>query len=321
MIYHNYAIINEITNFDIHMAKFLITGGSGLIGSKLTQSLFKQGHEVAILTRRETSDSAHPREFQWNPTESFIDEQSIQWADYIIHLAGESVAASRWTSHQKEKILNSRIKTTRLIHEYLEKTEHSVRALVGASAIGYYGSKPSDHTFTEEDPPGDDFLAHVTEQWEAEVNKISGLGIRVATIRIGIVLDAEDGALPKMAGPVKFGLGSPIGSGKQIMPWIHIADLVRIFEFVIENKQLAGPYNAVAPQKINNRSFMKQLAHTLNKPFILPPVPAFMLKALLGEMSVIVLTGNDISSGKIVNSGFEFKFTELQDALTDLYSQ
>lgn len=294
----------------------LITGGSGLIGSRLTELLLEAGHTVAHLGRSEKSNSAVPT-FQWNIKDQRLDEKAFLNADTIIHLAGASVAAKRWTKKRKREILESRTKSTRLLFDALEKTEHTIKSFISASGIAYYGVDSRD-VFTETSPAGNDFLANVTRQWEEESDRFTSLGIRVVKLRTGLVLSEKGGALKELARPVKYFIGAPLGSGDQTISWIHMDDLCGIFIKAITDESMHGTYNAVAPNPVANRGMTKTIGTVLNRPVFLPAVPAVMLRLVLGEMAGIVLNGANVSPEKIQQAGYKFKFTSLEKALHDL---
>lgn len=294
----------------------LITGASGLIGSRLTELLLQASHQVSHLGRSKRIGKV--KSFVWDIGSSQIDPSAFEGIDTIIHLAGAGIADKRWTPARKKEILESRTKSSRLLFEELAKGNHSVKSVVSASAIGYYGFYHQDEVLTETTPAGNDFLADITKQWEAEVDKIETIGLRIVKVRVGIVLSEKGGALKEMAKPVKFFVGSPLGSGQQYISWIHLDDLCRIFVMAVENEKLRGPYNATGPYAVTNRQLTKAIAATLHKPLFLPAVPAFALKLFLGEMADLVLTGSNVSSKKIQQEGFQFEFTKLEDALADL---
>jgi uncharacterized protein (TIGR01777 family) len=301
------------------MKRILITGGSGLVGTKLSKLLLAQGHEVAHLTR-EKSYHHNPaiKVFRWNIFKQTIDPEAIQFADVIIHLAGESVAKGHWSAKRKKEIIASRVLSTKLLVNTLTSFKHHVESFISASAIGIYGINTGYETMHEQNPVGDGFLAEVAQQWEEEVNKIALLGIRTCIFRIGIVLAKEGGALPQLIKPIKYWIGSPLGTGDQMMSWIHIDDLCSIFNFAIDNTEMHGVYNATAPRPVANTEMMQTIARKLRKPLFLPKVPAFILQWLMGEMSEIVLGGNKVSARKISNAGFKFKFPDLSLALKNL---
>ncbi len=293
----------------------LITGASGLVGSRLTELLINKGCQVSHLGR--SKKSGRVPSFVWDVEKGMFDEEALKNVQVIVHLAGAGVAEKRWTKKRKREILESRTKSSALLFNNLKKSNHSVKAVVSASAIGYYGSTLSSRVFKEEDGPGSDFLAGVVEAWEQSVAQISSLAIRVARIRIGIVLAKDSGALTEMARPVKYFVGAPLGTGNQIVSWIHIDDLCNIFIKAIEDDSLSGTYNAVAPHPATNREITKQIAKVLHRPLIMPPVPTFALRILLGEMVDAVVKGSNVSAERILKSGFRFKYLELRAALED----
>ncbi len=299
--------------------KILITGGTGLLGTRLAEMLIDSGYEVALLSR--TPDKyARYKTFKWDIAAGQIDENAIRYADYIINLAGTSVAGEKWTASRKKDILNSRVQSTDLLHAYLEKTKHHVKGFLSASAIGIYGSS-GDQLLLEESSYGSDFLADVCKQWENAAWQMHTLDIRTVIFRIGIVLSNKGGALPQMAKPIKMMAGSPLGSGKQIMSWIHIDDLCRLFIKAIEDHKLEGVYNAVAPNPATNEELTRTLAKIMHKPLVLPNVPAIGLKLVLGEMSEVVLASARVSANKVLQTGFTFEYNFLQEALESLYNK
>jgi uncharacterized protein (TIGR01777 family) len=293
----------------------LITGGTGLIGARLTELLLQNGYSVAHLGR--TGKSSSVPSFRWDIENRFLDEKAFHNVDTVIHLAGAGVAEKRWTRNRKREILESRTKSTRLLFDTLAKIQHSVNTLISISAIGYYGFDKGD-VFIEESPAGNDFLANVTRQWEEEADRITGLKIRVVKLRTGVVLSAKGGALKELAAPVKYFVGVPLGTGNQIISWIHIDDLCGIFIKALTDKSIQGVYNAVAPNPVTNREMTKAIGAILNKPVFLPAVPAPVLKLMLGEMAEIVLNGSRVSPKKIQRDGYIFKFTSLKLTLHDL---
>ena len=295
--------------------KILITGASGLVGSRLTEMLLQKGHQVSHLGR--TKKSGPVKSYVWNVDKGEFDAEALVGVDAIIHLAGAGVADKRWNEQRKKEILESRTKSSALLYETLKKENHAVKAVVSASAIGYYGFCLDERIFTEESKPGSDYLAQVTRQWEEAVDKISSLGIRVAKVRIGIVLSAKGGALTEMAKPVRFGVGASLGTGKQYLSWIHIDDLCAMFMKAVEDDQMHGAYNAVCDW-VTNESITKSIAKVLNRPLLLPPIPGFMMKLIVGEMAVIVVNGSKVSSEKIRKTGFTFQYPDLNEALSEL---
>ncbi len=297
--------------------KVLITGGTGLIGSRLTELLLEKGYEVAYLSRRK-SEETRVKAYRWDLEKGYIAEEAIRGADCIIHLAGAGVADERWTARRKKEILESRIQSSRLLYEGLQRVPNQVKTFLSASAIGIYGADRGEELLTENSSTGNDFLAEVTKAWEGAVQPVAGLGIRTVLLRIGIVLSGKGGALAKMAQPVRLGAGSPLGSGKQWVSWIHVDDLCRLFMYALENLDLRGPYNAVAPEPATNEALTKQIAEVLGKPLFLPNVPAFALKLAVGEMAAAVLGSAKVSSQKVTQAGFTYQFPALTPALQDL---
>jgi uncharacterized protein (TIGR01777 family) len=298
------------------MEKVLITGASGLLGKTIADKLHNQGFQVLTLSRMKKEDK---NAFTWNVEKGEIDEEAVKNADYVIHLAGEGIADKKWTETRKKQIIESRTKSTYLLLRAIKNTKANIQAFISASAVGYYGAVNSEKIFTENDLPANDFLGQSCKAWEDSVDEISKLGIRTVKFRIGVVLSNKGGALPKMAAPFKFYMGAILGNGKQYIPWVHINDVAKAFVFAIKNEKLNGTYNLVAPNGgISNKEFSKILAKVLSKPMFLPPVPSFALKFVLGEMADVVLKGSRVSSKKLVDSGFNFEYNDLEMALQSL---
>jgi len=287
----------------------LITGGTGLVGRAISDLLISKGYHVAILSRQKKVEGI--KSFYWDYEKEILDADAIEFADVIIHLAGENISTKRWTSKQKKRIIDSRVKTTELLYSTIQKSAKNPLKIISASAIGYYGSQTSDHIFSEEDGPGIDFLAKTVEEWEASVDKFIDLGIETTKLRIGVVMSLKGGALTEMLKPVKMGFASPIGSGNQYIPWIALEDLARMFLFLIEIKDTAQVYNAVNPQHISNKQLIRYLSKKYHRPFILVGIPSFIFKLLFGEMAVILLEGSRVSSKKIEEEGFKFLKNEI----------
>lgn len=288
----------------------LISGGTGLVGSELVKALEAKGYQVAVLSR--SRKAQHVKSFFWDYEQGILEEEAIEFADVIIHLAGENISNKRWSEKQKARIIDSRVKTTELLLSKTKEAKNKPNMIISASAIGYYGSQTSDKIYTESDEPGQDFLAKTVIAWEKSVDEFESIGVKVAKLRLGVVLTQRGGALQKMLAPIKMGFGSAIGSGKQYMPWISLEDLVRMFVFVLETPTAQGVYNAVAPQHINNREMMKTLARQLKEPFFMPPIPMFVFKLIFGEMSTILLDGSRVSSAKIQKQGYEFTISKIE---------
>ncbi len=293
----------------------LITGGTGFIGTPLSHELRNSGHKVVVTTRR-PSDSKE--KLIWNPP-ALIPSKVISGFDAVINLAGEPVAPGRWTKKRKELIMSSRINTTRSLVESIKKAAFKPKVLISASAIGYYGDH-GDEYVAEDTPPASDFLARVCKAWEAEAVKAQELGIRVVLIRIGGVLESDGGALPKMMTPFKLFLGGTIGSGKQWFSWIHRDDVAGIIKYALENESVSGPVNAVSPNAVTNKEFSSALGKTLHKPSWLA-VPAFVIKLTLGELGSMLLTGQRVMPEKILKSGYNFKYQDLESALKAIFEK
>jgi len=296
--------------------KILITGASGLIGSRLTELLLQKGYQVSHLGRSKKSGSVPS--FVWDVDKGVLDLQALEGVETIIHLAGAGVADKRWTESRKKEILESRTKSSLLLYNTLVNTNHTVKTVVSASAIGYYGFGFGEEVFTEVSQPGTDYLAQVVKQWEESVDKISSLNLRVVKLRIGIVLSDKGGALVEMAKPIRLGIGAALGTGKQYLSWIHLDDLCTMFIKAVEDETLQGAYNATSGDWVTNIELTKRIAKVLKRPLLLPNVPDFIMKIIVGEMAVIVVNGSKISADKIKKTGFKFNHTDLTETLRSL---
>ena len=299
----------------------LITGATGLIGKAITDLCLNRGWKVHYLT---TSKSKLKKEdrlkgFYWNPDTEEIDISALNEVSTIINLAGAPIA-ERWTSSYKKEIINSRVNSLELLHKSLQNNDLQVEQLISASAIGYYPD--SSTVYYEEDMSNnqEDFIISVVRQWEEAAMRFESLNVDVACVRIGIVLSENGGALEKLVKPIKAYVGSALGSGEQWQSWIHIKDLANIFLHVLD-KRLKGIFNGVAPNPVQQKTLVKHLAQAVNRPVILPPVPEFVLKLILGEMHVIVTSSQRVSSRKIENTGFHFEFHQIDHALSDLFEE
>ncbi len=293
--------------------KILITGASGLVGGKLIPVLESKGHDIYKLSR---SKAKNADEIQWDAYEGFTDEEfaKLESFDAVVHLAGDNVAGGSWTDEKKQSIKDSRVKGTRTLVDALKKVENPPKIFVSASAIGFYGNR-GDEILTEESPKGEGFFPEVCSEWEAEGDRAQEFGARVVLPRIGVVLSKDGGALEKMLTPFKFGVGGTIGSGDQYMSWIAIDDLIGIIVFALENKNLNGAVNATAPNPVTNEKFTDTLGTVLHRPTIIP-VPSFGIKLLFGEMGeTLLLEGCRVIPEKLKNAGFEFEFSDLENAL------
>lgn len=297
----------------------LITGASGLIGKPLTERLIKAGYAVHQLSRNASKVNHGAKMYQWDPSSMQIDSKCIENVSVIIHLAGEGIADRPWTNKRKQEIIKSRTESLKLLYNLLEThPENEVKTFISSSAVGHYGDR-KDEILSEDSEPGTDFLANTCLAWERAADKITNLGLRLVTFRTGVVLSTEGGALPKIAKPIKLGMGAPLGSGRQWMPWIHIHDVADMFLYAIENDEIEGVYNMASPFPVTNKTFTQAVAKQMNKSLWLPPVPALILRIIMGEMSRVVLNSNRTSSDKIVESGFKFKYPKLESALSELY--
>jgi len=293
----------------------LITGGTGLVGQRLSELLVKNHFQVSHLSRNPTKGIY--KSFHWNVEKGEIDKEAIKNSDIIIHLAGASVAGKRWTKKWKKEIYDSRISATRLLVEAVRNHNSRLQHFISASAIGYYGWDTGQNLVDENSEKGIGFLADVVADWEKEVSSLDEFGVRNSIARVGIVLSNKGAALVEMMKPIKLGIGAPLGSGKQFMSWIHIDDLCQLFIHMINSGE-AGVFNAVAPNPVTNKEFTMQLAKEVNKPLILPNVPSLALRLLVGEMQVMLTGGNKVSSKKIEQTGFDFQYPSLHSALKNL---
>jgi uncharacterized protein len=295
--------------------RLVVAGASGFIGSALSSRLLEKGHTLTLLTRaapREGS-TATKRWVHWTPNASGEWEAVVNAAEGVINLAGEPIAAKRWTAEQKRKIRASRIETTAGIVKAIAKAEPKPGFLINASAIGYYGPR-GDEVISEEVPPGTDFLAQVCRDWEREAKNAERRGLRVVCVRTGIVLGRGGGALAKMVPPFKFFMGGPLGSGNQWMSWIHLEDEVGLLLHLIEHAEASGPFNATAPNPVRMKEFCQNLGRVMGRPSW-APVPAFALRILLGEMAEMLLTGQRAVPAAAQRLGYDFRYPNLYDAL------
>jgi uncharacterized protein (TIGR01777 family) len=293
----------------------LITGGTGFIGKNLTTELLKRGYSVSILTRSSKPSTDGVAYYIWDVHSQSIEEVAVLNADYIIHLAGENIAETKWTVKRKAEIRDSRTQSAQLIYSVLKKHNKKVDAFVSASGIGFYGAINGEGICTENTLPANDFIGTVCQEWEKSADLMVGLGIRTVKIRTGLVLGRNEGILKKLTPIFKLGFGSALGSGKQYMPWIHVLDLCMMYVEAIENKKMIGPYNATINDSTTNFTFSKALASSFGHSLWLPNIPAFLIRLGIGEMAVIVLTGRRVSSDKIKKLGFRFQFRNLKQAL------
>ena len=298
--------------------KVLITGGSGLLGSSLTQKLLSENIEVVHLTREKNSKN-DVKNYLWNWGKNEIDERCFNGITHIIHLAGAGIAEKAWTQKRKNTIVKSRVLTARLLHSKIESLNIDLKAFISASAVGFYGAQVSEKEFNESDVSYEDFMGNCCKQWENAADLFIPIS-RVVKLRLGVILDKDFGALPRIARMIKNRIGSPLGTGGQYMPWIHIDDAVEIFYKAIRNNEYSGVYNAVSTENITNSILTKSVGRVLNRKIWLPNIPSFILRFLYGEMSDTILKGVKVSNKKIKNLGFKFKYDKIDEALKYIYS-
>ena len=310
------------------MEKVLITGGTGMIGKALTQALIERGYHVIILTRHASDKRKTENDklsyAEWDIEKKTINKNAIAEADYIIHLAGANFADNRWNEKVKKEILSSRVESAKLLIDSLKTVTNNVKTVISASGISWYGADDKDGSkmFSETDPPGSDFMAETCKQWEAAIEPASFLGKRLIKFRIGPVLSTDGGAFVEFKNPVRFGLAGIIGSGKQIISWIHIDDLVRAILFAMENEEMKGVYNVVAPGPSSNKELVLKIAEKYRgKAFIALHAPAFALKIMFGEMINEILKSTTVSSAKLQQAGFIFQYPDLESAILQLSHQ
>lgn len=297
------------------MATILITGGSGLIGKRLTEALRHENHMVRWLSRN--AGSRHGvQAFAWDVNANTIDPEAVHDVDHVVHLAGSSIADRRWTEGRIQDLIDSRARSARLLMRAFQQAGTAPRSMVSAAGVGYFGSSTSDLVLSEGDPPGSDTIARISEEWERAVDEWGSL-CRVVKLRTPVVLANDGGALPRLVQPVRFGLGAAIGSGQQWMPWVHIGDLVAAYQRALFDDRMSGAYNVVAGNATNDE-FMRTLARILDKPLFLPRVPGWALRAFLGDMASLLLGGSQVSGSRLQETGFTFDHAGLADALNDL---
>ncbi len=288
--------------------RILVSGGTGFIGQALCPQLVRGGHDVIVWSRQ-----AHPKVADGVTAIQRLDALTGPNPDAVINLAGASIADGRWTEARKRLLVDSRVETTGKLVEWMRAMENPPKALISASAVGYYGEQ-GDRVITEDTPPTAGFTHDLCVQWENEALKAESLGVRVSLVRTGVVLDHDGGALAKMLFPFKMGVGGRLGSGKHYFPWIHRADIVAIYQWLMENEQASGPYNASAPNPVTNAEFTRALGKALKRPTPFP-MPEPILRLLFGEMAELLLVSNRMMPKRLLDEGFEFRYPELKQAL------
>lgn len=294
--------------------RVLITGATGFIGQPLCRRLADKGHELLAVSR--SPEKARAKLPDGTEIRAEVSDFVDTAPEAVINLAGEPIAEGRWTDEKKRRIVESRVETTRAIVELCAGAESAPKVLVSASAMGYYGDQ-GDREVTEDTAPNHEFVHEICDRWETEARKAESHDVRVAIARIGLVLDTGGGMLAKTLTPFKMGVGGRLGDGKQYMPWIHREDMVRILVFLLERDDLSGPFNASAPNPVTNAEFTQALANQLNRPAVLP-APAIALKIAFGEMSRLLLTGAKMLPERLEDAGFEFRYSRLEDALSEI---
>lgn len=300
----------------------LITGGGGLVGQRLTEHLQARGHRVIWLTHSDTlGRGIFPQGgiYRWDTEQKKVDERPLAMADTIVHLAGADICATWWSPSRKREIIRSRVITARMLSDRLKKMEHHVKTFISASAIGFYGNHTSMEILHEESPRGEGFLAEVCRLWENEAHRFEErLGIRTVILRSGLVLSSAGGFFPKAEIPARMGLIIPLGNGRQFVNWIHVDDLCGMFVHAIERQDVSGTFNAVSPSPLTNDQFSYALTYAMGGNHLRVAMPEKMVKFVFGEISSTLLNGTRVSSEKIQNTGFEFVYTSLNQALREL---
>ncbi len=304
----------------VRVQRVLISGGTGFIGSELVNELVRRGYKIHVLTRNPDlyENSGDVRYFYWDWKNKKIDEKALEGIDAFIHLAGANIAEKKWNESYKAEMAGSRILSLKFIKQLFLEKDIRLKLFIGASAIGYYGCVTDNIVRTEDDPPGNDFLARLVVEWENMSLSMQEVAEKVTILRTGIVWGKEKGAFSKMIKPIRWGLTSPLGSGQQYLDWIHIRDLVRMYIFALENASVEGVYNAVAPYPVTYKEFVQIAAAILKKPCCMPGIPAFLIRLVFGESACLMLEGVPISSEKIQKAGFAFDFDHPVKAVKNL---
>lgn len=293
--------------------KVLITGSTGLLGKELQKSFTEKGYDLLLASRKEPTDD---KQIQWSIEEGFADPEKLEGIDVVVHLAGENVSGLRWTDEKKKAIRDSRVLGTRNVVDAISRLKNKPKVFVASSAVGFYGER-GEEEMTESSAAGDNFLAGVCKEWEAESRRAEDAGIRTVLLRTGIVLSKDGGALATMLTPFKLGVGGVVGSGKQWMSWISLEDEIAVINYVIENENIRGAVNAVSPNPVTNEEFTKTLGSVLYRPTILP-LPEFAVSMIFGEMGdALLLASTKVLPKRLEDAGFEFKHPNLKEAVED----
>lgn len=295
----------------------LLTGATGMLGKELIKNLLDRGNQVSILSRKPQRLQG-VKVFLWDVYKQKIDTSCLNGVDCIIHLAGENISAGKWSEKRKKEIIDSRVMSAQLLFKTLAENKNQVTDFISAAAVGIYGDR-GDELLTESSSPGNDFMADCCAQWESAADQGKALGLRVVKVRTGVVLSKESGALPAMAKPIQFFVGAPLGTGKQYIPWIHHKDMTQVYLHLIDNQALSGIFNACAPFPVTNKTLTKAIAKQVHRPVWPFNIPKAVLKLILGEMSAVIFNSNNASAQKLLDTGFIFNYTKVEDALSDIY--
>jgi uncharacterized protein len=300
--------------------QILITGGTGTIGRRLVHHLLKYGDVVKVVSRQEYKPANLPAKIifaQWDGKTAAGWGNLVEGVDAVVNLAGTGIAAFKWTEARKKEILESRVNAGKAVVEAISAANVKPKVLIQASAVGYYGVNNNEKMITEEHGPGNDFLGQVCQAWEASTAPVEAMGVRRTIIRSGVVLDLQGSALPKMLLPFRFFAGGPIGSGRQWFPWIHYCDEVEAIRFLIQTEAASGPFNLIAPNLLRNHDFAKVVGKVMKRPAFVP-APSFVFKAIFGEMSTVLLNGQQATPKRLQELGYQFQFPQAEGALRDL---
>jgi uncharacterized protein (TIGR01777 family) len=301
------------------MPTVLIGGGTGLVGSRMSQMLKEKDYEVRHLSRTRNLQAEFPA-YHWDTKKMEIDEDALIGVDYVVNLAGAGIADKRWTDARKKLIIESRTKTTDLLRKYIENGDLKPKVFVSASAVGYYGNRGND-LMMEEEAPGDGFLSQSVILWEDAVKMIEDTGLRTVRLRTGIVMSTQGGAMPELMKTFPLGVGAYFGSGKAYYSWVHIDDIARLHIYAMENENLHGAYNGVAPNPAQMKEMVMKMKEAYGRPVLVMPAPEFGIKLAFGELSHTVLDSTRVSSQKIEEAGFDFEFPDLLPALKDIMAR
>ncbi len=300
----------------------LITGGTGFVGTGLVKRLLNEGYKINLLVREDVKNHENPnlKTFKWDVYSGDVDRECIEDVDAIIHLAGEEIAARRWTDERKQQIAESRTKSIRMLYGLMRRNKNQVNHVISASAVGFYGDR-GDELLTETSLPSKDFLAETCIAWEEAVDEGEKLGLRIVKLRSGIILDSDGGVLPQIEKPLHFGFGVIPGSGKQWVSWIHLQDAINIYTYALENESMKGAYNMAAPEPVTLEEMTRSIAGAMKKSPLFIHAPEFALKVAIGEMSLMVLESVKVSPEKLTKSGYTFEYPYIQEALYEIYSR